>query len=147
MLLRLCVLMFAALLLGAQTGTRRLATGYEAIRAANLRANLTFLASDALEGRLSLTRGSEVAIQWIASEFAKAGLKPIADGTYLQPVPLVEYRTDREKSYLTIEQNGVKKTLRFPDAYGNFPQDVTISGPVVFAGYGITAPELHYDDY
>jgi peptidase M28-like protein/PA domain-containing protein len=100
-----------------------------------------------MEGRLSLARGSEIAAQWIVSEFGKAGLKPVADGTYLQPVPLVEYRTDRQASSLTVERDGVKRTLHFPDAFGNFPHEVTISGPVVFAGYGITAPELKYDDY
>ena len=134
-------------LLAAQPAGIRTRTGIDAIQASHMRANLTFLASDALEGRLSLTRGSEVAIQWIASEFAKAGLKPIADGTFLQPVPLIEYRTDREATSLTVEQGGVKRTLHFPDAYGNFPNNVTISGPVLFAGFGITAPELHYDDY
>ena len=96
---------------------------------------------------MSLARGSEVAIQWIASEFSKAALKPVSDGTYLQKVPLIEYRTDREATSLTIEQGGTKKTLRFPDAIGNFPRETRISGPVIFAGYGITAPELRYDDY
>jgi hypothetical protein len=145
---RLRIAFLVPLLVAAQTGTRtRMATGLDAIQASDLRANLTFLSSDALEGRLSLTRGSEVAIQWIASEFTKAGLKPIADGTYLQPVPLIEYRTDREATSLTIEQGGARKTLHFPDAFGNFPHDLTISGPVIFAGYGITAAELQYDDY
>ena len=144
--LRCCAVLGLPLLLAAQSN-QRLATGYDSIQAADLRANLAFLASDALEGRLSLTRGSEVAIEWIASEFAKAGLRPIADGTYLQKVPLVEYRTDRQESRLIINREGKKQTLHFPDAYGNFPNDVTLAGPVVFAGYGITAPELHYDDY
>ncbi|HEV2690481.1 MAG TPA: M28 family peptidase [Bryobacteraceae bacterium] len=148
MVVRLSFAVFVALLLGAQTATRtRLATGYDAIQASHMRANLTFLSSEALEGRLSLTRGSEVAIQWIASEFAKAGLKPIAGGTYLQPVPLIEYRTDRQASSLTIEHDGAKKVLHAPDANTNFPNNMTISGPVLFAGYGITAPELNYDDY
>jgi Peptidase family M28 len=148
MSIRLRIALFVPLLVAAQPKNQtRIATGLDAIQASDLRANLTFLSSDALEGRLSLARGSEVAIQWIASEFAKAGLKPIADGTYLQQVPLIEYRTDRQATSLTIEQGGAKKTLHFPDAFGNFPRDLTISGPVVFAGYGITAPELHYDDY
>ncbi|HYL75958.1 MAG TPA: M20/M25/M40 family metallo-hydrolase [Bryobacteraceae bacterium] len=148
MALRLCVLAFAALLLSAQPGTRtRLATGFDSIHASHMRANLTFLSSDALEGRLSLTRGSEVAIQWIASEFAKARLKPISNGTFLQPVPLIEYRTDRQASSLTVEHAGAKKILHAPDASTNFPSDLTIAGPVLFAGFGITAPELNYDDY
>ena len=54
----------------------RMAQGVDSIKASDLRADLTFLASDALEGRMSLERGSEVAIQWIAAEFAKAGIKP-----------------------------------------------------------------------
>jgi hypothetical protein len=71
-------------------------TGLDDIQALKLRADVTFLASDALEGRFSLQRGSGVAIQWIASEFAKAGLKPAASDSFLQPVPLVEYKKDRD---------------------------------------------------
>ncbi len=121
--------------------------GLAAIRASDLRANLTFLASDPLEGRMSMTRGSEVATQWIESEFAKAGLEPIAGGNYLQPVPLWEYRPDLHAGYLKIRHNGKEQTLRFPEAYGQYFQNVDISGAVVFAGFGITAPELGYDDY
>jgi hypothetical protein len=36
---------------------------------------------------------------------------------------------------------------KFPDAYGTFPHDVDVRAPVIFAGFGITAPELKYDDY
>jgi hypothetical protein len=148
MSIRLRIVCLIPLLVAAQSGPRsRIQTGLDAIQASDMRANLTFLSSDALEGRMSLARGSEVAIQWIASEFTKAGLKPIADGTYLQKVPLIEYRTNREATTLTIDQGGAKKALHFPDAFTNFPHDLTISGPVIFAGYGITAPELHYDDY
>ena len=62
------------------------------MRPETLRADLTFLASDALEGRMSLQNGDAVAIQWIASEFAKAGLQPAENGSFLQPVELIEYR-------------------------------------------------------
>jgi len=121
-----------------------LAPGVDSIKASDLRADLTFLASDALEGRMSLERGSEVAIQWIAAEFAKAGLKPLVDGSYLQPVPLVEYRGDRQLSSLTLKINGKTEALQ---GTGNYPNDGNYSGKVVFAGFGITAPELDYDDY
>jgi hypothetical protein len=121
--------------------------GFDAIRSADLRANLTFLASDALEGRLSLTTGSEVAIQWIKSEFQKTGLTPAANGSYLQPVPLWEFRNDHVQSFLKIMAGGSQQNFKYPDAYGQFFEDADVSGPVVFAGYGITAPELNYDDY
>src|SRR5215831_5374842 len=87
----------AAFLLCAQNASR-VSTGFDSIQAARLKADLTFLSSDSLEGRLSLERGSEVAIQWIASEFAKSGLKPAAGDSYLQLVPLISYIPDRERT-------------------------------------------------
>jgi hypothetical protein len=125
----------------------RIAAGLDSIDAARLKADLTFLSSDALEGRRSLEKGSEVAIQWIASEFAKSGLKPIANGSYLQAVPIIEYAVDREKTSLTIDAGGKSETYRAPDAVGNFANEANVSGEVVFAGYGITASALGYDDY
>lgn len=112
-----------------------------------LRADLTFLTSEPLQGRLSLERGSEVSIQWLVSEFTKAGLKPAANGSFLQSVPLTDFRVDREKSGLTITRNGVAKSYRSPEAGVSFPKPGRIKGPIVFAGFGITAPELNYDDY
>jgi len=123
------------------------ATGFNCIREDTLRADLTFLASDALQGRLSLQTGNEVAIQWIASEFAKAGLKAAANGNFLQPVELIEYRGDRTQSYVALKRGGSEKQWKFPDAFGGFRSDVDVTADVVFAGFGISAPELHYDDY
>src|SRR5690349_358784 len=124
--------------------TTRLQTGYNAIQPAHLEANLTFLSSDALEGRRSLERGSEVAIQWIASEFAKAGLKPAVGGSYLQPVPLIEFTPDRELTTLTVKHGDHAETFRGPDVSSTYPHETSGSGEVVFAGFGITAPELNY---
>jgi hypothetical protein len=139
-------LFFAAALLCAQPPAR-LQTGYDAIQAARLKADLTFLSSDALDGRRSLERGSEVAIQWIASEFAKAGLKPLSGDSYLQPVPIIEFNADRDLTTLAITRDGRTETFRLPDAAAVFPHEISVSGSVVFAGFGITAPELNYDDY
>src|SRR4051794_26572623 len=88
------------------------AMGFEGIQAAKLRSDLTFISSNALEGRMSLERGSEVAIQWIAAEFAKAGLKPLAGDSFLQPVPLVDYKMDRERTALTVRINGTAQEFR-----------------------------------
>ena len=123
------------------------ATGFNLIREDTLRADLTFLASDALEGRMSLQNGDAVAIQWIASEFAKAGLQPAENGSFLQPVELIEYRADRAQSYVALKRSGSEKQWKFPDALGSYHSDVDVTAEVIFAGYGITAPELAYDDY
>ncbi|HXI40886.1 MAG TPA: hypothetical protein VNH83_12960, partial [Bryobacteraceae bacterium] len=118
------------------------------IRVNDLRADLTFLASDALEGRRSLQRGSEVAIQFLAAEFRKAGLKPVADDSYLQPVPLIEYRIDTGQSALAVMHGLSRRGSAYNvDFFGGSPFEADIIAPVAFAGYGITAPEFGYDDY
>jgi hypothetical protein len=126
--------------------------GLAQIRETDLRADIGFLVSDALQGRMSLQPGDDAAVQWIASEFAKAGLKPAATDaeghpSYLQAVPLIEYRPDAKATRLTLKRQGKDIEWKDPDVGGSFPTDQDVSGPVVFAGYGITAPELGYDDY
>jgi hypothetical protein len=126
----------------------RAAPGLAAIQIRDLRADLTFLASDPLEGRMSLTSGSEVAVQFIAAEYAKAGLAPAANGSFLQPVPLVEYLPDVQQTQLVLRRSGTQQRYEFLKHFvGFFPRDVEVIAPVVFAGYGITAPQFHYDDY
>ena len=136
-----------AFLLASSQIPSRIAPGYNTIQESTLKANLAFLASDGMQGRLSLQPGDDAAAEWIASEFTKAGLKPPADGSYFQPVPLIEYRNDRTQSFIRLTREGGNRQWMFPEAYGSFPKDVEVSGDIVFAGFGITAPELNYDDY
>lgn len=125
-------------------------TGFDQIRESDLRADLGFVASDALQGRMSLQPGDDAAAEWIASEFAKDGLEPLATDaaghkTFLQPVPLIEYRPDRKAAFVALKRGGSEKKWQF--VLGGYHDNVDLSAAVVFAGYGITAPELHYDDY
>src|ERR1700758_1459889 len=100
----------------------RMAPGYDRIRASDLRADLTFLSSDALEGRMSLERGSEVAIQFIAAEFARAGLKPMVEESYLQPIELIQFLPDTKETAFVIRQAGKEQHYEFMrDFYGFFP--------------------------
>ena len=147
------------LLAGAALGAESLAAvpagerpGFQRIRESDLRADLGFLASDATQGRMSLQPGDEVAAQWIAAEFAKAGLEPAAQDTsgrasFFQDVPLIEYRPDRDKNFVSLSRAGQTRTWKTPDLLGGYHDDVVVSTSVVFAGYGITAPGLDYDDY
>ena len=126
----------------------RIAQGFNRIQASDLRADLTFLSSDALEGRMSLDRGSEVAIQFIAAEYSKAGLKPLVGDSYLQPIELIRFLPDPKQTSLRVRRDEKEQQYTFmTDFYGFYPHDVSVSAPVVFAGYGITAPEFGYDDY
>src|SRR5271163_2634645 len=121
--MRLLLPLFLTALLFAQPAAR-VQTGYDSIQASRLKADLTFLSSDALEGRRSLERGSEVAIQWIASEFAKAGLKPASGDSYLQPVPLIEFTPDRNLTTLTVIHDGKREALRGADANATFANEI-----------------------
>ena len=146
--LTLTLLAILTITAGAQDSVpASVATGFNTIKVSDLKADLTFFASDALQGRMSLQTGDEVATQWIASEFATAGLTPAVDGSYLQAVPLIEYRADRGQSYVAFKRGGTQKQWQFPEAYGAFSKDVDVTADVVFAGFGITARELGYDDY
>ena len=62
-------------------------------------------------------------------------------------MPLIEFSADRALTSLTLARDGHSKVFHAPDATRDFAHEVTVSGRVVFAGYGITAPELDYDDY
>ena len=122
--------------------------GFQHLRAADLRADLYFLASDALQGRMSLQPGDEAAAQWVAAEFAKAGLEPAGgNSSYLQAVPLIEYRSDRDASFVALKRGDKITQWHAPEVVGGFHDDFETTAPLVFAGYGITAPGLHYDDY
>jgi hypothetical protein len=136
--------MLALLVCGLVCGQMRsrTATGFESIRASEMKTGLTYLSSPELEGRLSLRRGSEMAAQWIAGEFAKAGIQPI-----IQEVPLIEFRMDAESSGLTVKKDNRTRRYRSPETTAAFPRNIDVEAPVLFAGFGITAPELNYDDY
>lgn len=131
----------------------RLRAGFDAIGEDSLRANLTFISGSGLQGRMSLSPGDDAAAEWVAAEFAKCGLRPAATDasgkpSFLQPVPLIEYKPDASATLLSLARNGgQRQEWRAPIVSGAFRDDVDVSGGLVYGGYGITAPELGYDDY
>jgi hypothetical protein len=113
-----------------------------AITAQAIAAHMGFLADDALQGREPGTPGFEVAAEYARAQFNAAGLQ-----TLMQPVPLRAAKVDESASSLAIGGKPLiirKDCLIAPD----FARDtVDVSAPVVLAGFGVTAPELGYDDY
>lgn len=153
--LRTVFLLFATCttIFAQQPIASRLQTGFNAIREDDLRANLTFIAGNGLEGRMSLSPGDDAAAEWVASEFAKAGLEPIATDasgkpSFLEPVPLIEYKPDPSATLLSFSRSGgEQRAWHEPVVSSAFRENVDASGGLVYVGYGITAPELNYDDY
>jgi len=124
----------------------------ESIDAARLEAHAAFLADDLLEGRAPGARGGDLAARYVATQFALLGLEPgAADGTFYQPVPIVEATVSRERT--TMSARGSKGRRAFTMgrdlsliASVDAPS-VALDAEVVFVGHGIVAPEYDWNDY
>lgn len=121
--------------------------GWDVISQKYLRNDLAYLTADQRAGRLTLTPGNQEAIDWVVTQFKQAGLKPANGDSYLQTFNVIEYQTDTKNTFIQMKRGDKTKTWKKPDIYSNYFRDINISGDVVFAGYGITAPALKYDDY
>ncbi|MFZ3341588.1 MAG: M28 family peptidase [Terriglobales bacterium] len=121
------------------------------IRTADLKADLFFLSSDDLAGREAGSLGDHVATDYIAAQFMRLGLKPVGDnGTYFQNMQLVYGDLDREHTTLTGKIAGTEHTFTLNQDFRwvrSSLRPTTGCGPIVFAGYGIDAPEYGYNEY
>jgi Zn-dependent M28 family amino/carboxypeptidase len=117
-----------------------------------IRAHMSFLSSDLLEGREAGTRGYDIAAAYVAARFGELGLKPAGQGgSYLQPVPLLAYRPAAQGTITLRGKDGRKTVLAFGDDFlpstNATLENVELTAPLVFAGYGVVAPEHGRDDY
>jgi len=126
--------------------------GLELITPELIRAHLSFLSDDLLEGRGPATRGDRLTQHYIATQFAALGLEPgSSDGTYIQKVPIVGMKAD--PSMVMRARKGVKEErYKFYEDFVAFSglKEPTISvadAEIVFVGYGIVAPEQKWDDF
>lgn len=119
--------------------------------AERIKADVTFLADDLLEGRGTGTRGHEIAAKYVAAQFAVAGLKPGArDGSWYQRVTLQERRLDGPSSVIVTGNGGAHSWTNGSEVIvspGDTQTATDVSAPVVFAGWGIDAPQQGFDDY
>ncbi len=156
---RLVLASFAILALVALSGAQSPAVSDSAlggalsqIRPEAIHAHIAFLADDLLEGRGTGTRGYQLAAKYVAAQFEALGLKPAgANGTYFQPVPLRKTEVIEQQCSISLVRNGQAHELVYGKDYlmaGDFLRaETSVEAPVVFAGFGVTAPEANYDDY
>ena len=112
--------------------------------------HVEFLASPAMKGRGAGTPELDRAAAYIADRFQEAGLQPAGDaGSYFQKLTVTTGAKMGADNRLEAARNrGVEKLEPGADYIPiNFSGSGEVSGPVVFAGYGISADELGYDDY
>jgi len=110
------------------------------------------LGSDKFQGRAPGTGGEVITVSYLESQFKSLGLQPgNPDGTYIQKVPLVGI-TGSETSPLVFKSGSKALTLKWKDDVVAWSKHVapvaSIAGSeVVFAGYGVNAPEFQWDDF
>jgi hypothetical protein len=112
------------------------------------------LCSPEFSGRLTGTPEFLAATEWAAGKFNEWGIKPGGDnGTYFQQFDF-PYTTVNDIGSLTIniplpDGGVIKKNYTYPDEYypGMNSGNGVITAEVIFVGFGVTAPELNYDDY
>jgi Zn-dependent M28 family amino/carboxypeptidase len=125
------------------------ATTTDTVLAADIKQHIAVLANDSLQGRRPFTVGEDKTIAYIAAQFKKLGLEPGNNGSYFQDVPMVEIKADAgdmqvsSKTALTLKPgvDFVASTRREVAAVN------LKNSPLVFAGYGIVAPEYKWNDY
>ncbi|MGZ3408689.1 MAG: M28 family peptidase, partial [Polyangia bacterium] len=125
------------------------------VTVAALAAHVRMLSDDLLEGRAPATRGSELAMKYIATQFERLGLQPAGDdGGWLQRFDIVGMKSEVTTPITVTAAGRGDKTLTLKP----FVESIVSPGlqreamgvrdaDVVFVGYGITAPEQKWDDY
>ena len=117
----------------------------------NIRDTIKTLSSDEFGGRAPGSKGEQLSTDYISGKFKQYGLTPADAGAWLQDVPMKQITADPDTA-LTV--SGGKTPLKF--AYGSdmvvsSPRtDATVTlkdSPLVFVGYGVVAPEYHWNDY
>ena len=116
-------------------------------------ADIKKLASDEFEGRAPGSKGEELTVQYLTEQFKAAGLEPgNPDGTWTQAVPLVGISATDVSPLVVTSKAGKTQSFKFHDDFVGWSRRVQdqISlekSPIVFAGYGVQAPESGWDDF
>jgi hypothetical protein len=149
--------LFIALALAAcnqgsrQTGIADDSSAIKAIDSAGLAQDISVLASDDFQGRKPFTIGEEKTLAYLIKRFKEIGLKPGNDTSFLQEVPMVEIKSVPEGNLRITGKKGDLK-LSYLDQYvagtKHVQERVAINqSEMVFAGFGIVAPEYNWNDY
>ena len=125
--------------------------GFAAFSADTLSADIQVLAADSLTGRKPFTEGETKTLAYLQKRFTQVGLEPGNNGSYLQDVPMVNIATKADSTLQVGSPKG-DFTLKGFDDYVIWTEkdDPSVSlnkSEVVFAGYGVNAPERGWNDY
>jgi len=127
------------------------ADGLAAFSADSMKQHISFLASDSFMGRKPFTEGEKRTISYLQQAFKEAGLEPGNGSSFLQEVPMVNILATAAPSMQVQSPKG-NFTLKAFDDYiiwtdKTDPNINLNEADLVFAGYGVVAPEYNWNDY
>jgi hypothetical protein len=120
------------------------------VSAARLEEHIRYLASDRLAGRGTGTPGYDSAARYVVEHYAKLGLDSAGTKGYLQPISFRRARALEGSSVILFGKSGRRTLAPYRDYVPSpnfFAPKAEVTAPLVFAGFGVTAPERGYDDY
>ncbi len=144
----LAILSLGVTLLACQTSSE---PSNVEISEASLKSHVEILSSDDFLGRKPFTEGETKTVNYLVDQFQSYGIEPGNGNSYTQDVPLVEL-TPTPSETMIIEGNGKKVELKVLDEFVAYTERVVEESSIdaselVFAGYGVVAPEYNWNDY
>lgn len=132
--------------------SNKVESSLEKVKPEDIKAHIAYLADDKLKGRQPGTAGYQMAVDYVIDQYKAMGIAPGGEnGTYLQLVRLRKAFPGTDATFATTDNTGNQQTLVQGTDFAVYPNfekpQVSVEAPLVFAGYGISAPELGYDDY
>jgi Zn-dependent M28 family amino/carboxypeptidase len=147
------ILIFPAIMLLACKGTNHFDQndGLESMTPQSFRHQVKVISSDEFQGRRPFTEGETITINYLEDQFKKIGVEPGNGTSYFQEVPMVEI-TSTPDSLMTIKSNNKNFKIKGFDDYVLWTQRTDSimtwkDEELVFAGYGVVAPEYNWNDY
>ena len=142
---------FSLLIGGCSTKDNKVSQAENSINAIDMTVHVRTLASDDFQGRKPFTKGETLTIEYLAKEFEKIGLKAPYNGSYFQEVPMVEITSNPSETITLKTEKGDLELSYIKDYLAETPhiidEAIIDNAEIVFAGYGIVAPEYNWDDY
>jgi Zn-dependent M28 family amino/carboxypeptidase len=123
----------------------------ETINAEDMTRIVKEFSSDEFQGRKPFTIGEEKAVDYLVKEYKRIGLQPANNGSFIQEVPMVEVTNTPDES-LKVNMWNASIELKYKDDFVVFSKQLVDeikvrNSRMVFAGYGIVAPEYNWNDY
>ncbi len=133
-------------------GSHQSLAAENALNADRFMSNVRELSSDDYGGRAPMTEGEKLTLEFLEGKFREAGLEPLFGDSFLQPVPLISMDVNPDTTSLSLMRGESETSLAYATEFVAWTRKIRAKVSVeeselVFAGYGIVAPEYGWNDY